>query len=350
MEYTRLGKSGLKVSKVGYGNFAAADRKDEALDAQLVKMAFDAGINFFDTAQLYGLGFGEVSLGKALRALGVPREDYVVSTKIFWGKYPEFKNPQNVMGYNRKALIEGTNASLKRLQMDYVDLLSLHRYDCTTSVEELCYGIKALIDQGKILYWGTSEWPAIRIMEAMHICDKIGCPRPIAEQCEYNLIERKNVEANYIPLFDEYGLGTNVWSPLAMGVLTGKYNDYTPDDSRFGASAQGDLKAHFDRYMGGEKKQKVVEGIEKLKKIAEREKTTVPALCVAWVATGNDISSTWLGASSTKQFQDNLNAYFNIKNLSKGTLKEVGDAFATAPTLDRDYITWKDLPPRRTYE
>jgi len=259
MEYNRLGKSGLKVSKIGYGNFAAADKKDDALDAQLVKMAFEAGINFFDTAQGYGAGFGEISLGKALKALGVPREDYVVSTKIFWGAAPQFKNIQNVMGYNRKALIEGVNSSLKRLQMDYVDILHLHRFDCTTPTEELCQGIKTLISQGKILYWGTSEWPALRIMEAMHICDKIGCPRPIAEQCEYNLLARGKIENEYIPLFDEYGLGTNVWSPLAMGVLTGKYNDITPQDSRLGPSMTSPgLKVYFDAYLGGENRAKTV--------------------------------------------------------------------------------------------
>mgnify|MGYP000393767509 CR=1 FL=1 len=350
MEYTRLGKSGLKVSKIGYGNYAAADRKDDALDAQLVKMAFEAGINFFDTAQFYGLGFGEISLGKALKALGVPREDYVVSTKIFWGAYPEFKLPKNVLGYNRKALMEGVNSSLKRLQMDYVDVLHLHRYDLSTSTEELCYGIKTLLEQGKILYWGTSEWPASRIMEAMLICDKIGCPRPIADQCEYNLLVRNKVENEYVPLFDDYGLGTNVWSPLAMGILTGKYNDYTPQDSRFGATKnQEALNIYFNSYLGDDRRAKVVGAINKMKAIAEREKTTAASLALAWVITGNDVSTTWLGATSVKQFQENLNAYFNIKNLSKGTIKEVGDAFDTAPKRDLDFITWAEQPPRRTY-
>jgi len=142
MEYNRLGKSGLKVSKIGYGNFAAADKKDDALDAQLVKMAFEAGINFFDTAQGYGAGFGEISLGKALKALGVPREDYVVSTKIFWGAAPQFKNIQNVMGYNRKALIEGVNSSLKRLQMDYMDILHLHRLTAQLQQRSCAKGLK----------------------------------------------------------------------------------------------------------------------------------------------------------------------------------------------------------------
>lgn len=236
MEYVTLGRSGLKVSRLSYGNWLNSDEDSKAQETAdtLLKLAFDNGINFFDTAELYGSGKGERQLGISLKNLNVPRSDYVVSSKIFWGKFSENTNGHNNFGTSRKRLIEGLERSLKNLQLDYVDVLFCHRYDHETPTIEVVQTMKSIISSGKALYWGTSTWPAVRVMEAMLLCDIVGCPRPIAEQCQYSMLIREHVEKDYIALFDDYGLGTTIWSPLACGVLTGKYNDGIPEDSRFG--------------------------------------------------------------------------------------------------------------------
>jgi len=345
MEYVTMGGSGLKVSRISYGNMSASNmKKDPELDKILVKMAFDAGVNFFDTAQRYGFGLGEIYLGDSLRALGVPREDYVVSTKIFWGAHSETKNDQNVNGTNRKCILEGIEVSLKRLKMDYVDLLFCHRYDHTTPMEEVCWAMKIAIAQGKVLHWGTSEWPAIRIMEAMHVCDKINCPRPIAEQCEYNPFQRTKMELDYLPLFKEYGLGTTVWSPLAGGLLTGKYNDGIPPGSRFDDPSRA---RNYNKYFSPEKKAKSIASIEGLKKIADRCGLTVGQACLIWNISYSHISTCMIGASTPAQMEENLAAFTLRANLKKEDIQEITRIFDTAPETDMDYLTWQKLPNDR---
>lgn len=215
MEYTRVGNSGLRVSRISYGNWVNSKEANNKLAIDLVKCAWDHGVNCFDTAEMYDSGMGEKQLGNALKALKISRMDYVLMTKIYHGAHAEnAKHNQNTFACtNRKHLIEGLNRSLKRLQHDYVDVVYCHRYDPNTPIEEVCEAMKYIINSGKALYWGTSEWPAIRIMEAMHICKAIGCPKPIVEQCQYNMMVRQNMEVDYVPLIDEYGLGSCIWSP-----------------------------------------------------------------------------------------------------------------------------------------
>jgi aryl-alcohol dehydrogenase-like predicted oxidoreductase len=244
MEYVSLGTSGLKVSRMGFGNWITSGGGVSDLTNSMVKAAWDAGINFFDTAEAYDNGLGEIQMGNALKALGVPRQELVITTKLFHGcSMPgaggksgnvELKINQNQVGTSRKHLLEGMTRSLKNMQLDYVDIIYCHRYDINTRTEEVCHAMKLILNKGQALYWGTSEWPAQRLVEAMHICDRIGCPRPVVEQPQYNIVNRQKMEVEYNVLFDEYGLGTTIWSPLCSGILCGKYNDGSiPDSTRF---------------------------------------------------------------------------------------------------------------------
>ena len=255
MEYVNLGKSGIKVSRLSYGNWTNGEDNEEAQNKAntLVKLAFDSGINFFDTAEAYNRGQAERQLGIALKALGVPRSDYVVSTKIYGEKHPD--NKVNSVGCSRKRLYEGLVRSLKHLQLDYVDVVFCHRYDEGTPTIETVQAIKDLITTGKALYWATSTWPPVKIMEAIHLCDAIGCPRPIAEQCQYNMLVRDEVESNYTDCFDDYGMGTTIWSPLCTGILTGKYNAGIPKGSRFDKNPQYKVM-FYDNYFGTEELKK----------------------------------------------------------------------------------------------
>lgn len=233
MIYNQLGNSGLKVSQLGFGNWATSGTNAQETANLMIKTAWEAGINFFDTAEVYDNGCGEHQFGIGLKNLGVSRDQLVVSTKLFWGSpatskvvfNPECKITVNQNGTNRKHLIQGMKQSLKNLQMDYVDIVFCHRFDIHTTTEEVCHAMKVIMNKGMALYWGTSMWPAQRLIEAMYICDRIGCPRPISEQPEYNLLHRAHVEKYNAVLYDDYGLGNATWSPVAQGLLSGKYND-----------------------------------------------------------------------------------------------------------------------------
>jgi len=308
MKYIRLGKAGIKVSRLGYGNWINDNSGDQVKSDELVKLAFEAGINFFDTAENYGAdGIAERTLGKSLIALGADRGDLIVSTKLFFGDRYTNRNKirHNVIGSTRKHLVEGINQSLKNLQLDYVDIMYLHRYDQDVEIEETIMSIKHLIDSGKILYWGTSEWPAIRIMQAMYVCDKLGCPRPISEQCEYSMLQRENLEKNYLPLINEFGLGSTVWSPLCSGILSGKYNDGTiPDGSRFQTNTHLQ-KMFFDRYLGPEVFPKTVAKLKKLGEMAESLNCTMAQLALAWCISWNGCSLAIMGVTSAEQLKSN---------------------------------------------
>lgn len=348
MEYTTLGDSGLKVSRFSYGNWVNCPEGEDSQEKanKLVKLAFDNGVNLFDTAEAYGFGEGERQMGAALRALNIPREDYVLTTKIFWGKQKENVNAKNVFGVSRKHLIEGVNRSLKLLQHDYVDILFCHRYDHTTPTKEVCETMKILIESGKVLYWGTSEWPAARIMEAIHICDKIGAPRPIAEQCEYNLYNRKKVEAEYAPLFDDYKLGTTVWSPLCSGILTGKYNNGIPEDCRFKKAPQ--YARIYDRYFADDKKEATIKALQAFEELAKSLGDFKSSqLALAWTLKSNDVSTTLLGASSEEQLSENLKALEVVPLITKEVEQKIEDIFKTAPEQERNYHNWTPLPGRR---
>jgi voltage-dependent potassium channel beta subunit len=247
MEYRFLGKSGLRVSAISYGawvTWGLSIDDDEAFAC--MKAAYDAGCNFFDNAEGYGSGKAEVTMGKCLKRLDVDRSELIISTKIFWG------GPGvNQRGLSRKHIIEGTNACLRRLQLEYVDLLFCHRPDPHVPIEETVRAMNYLIDQGKTFYWGTSEWSADQIMEAHHVAKKLGLVGPTMEQPQYSMLHRTRMEQEYARMFKEIGLGTTIWSPLASGLLTGKYSGKQfPSDSRLGGSA--DYKWLKDQLLSGE--------------------------------------------------------------------------------------------------
>lgn len=355
MEYVNLGASGLKVSRFGYGNLINCSQDEDPKEVQeransFVKFAFDNGINFFDTAEFYGFGQAERQMGEALRALKVPRTDYVLATKIFFGNHPQNINKVNVMGTSRKHLIEGVNRSLENLKHDYVDVLLCHRWDPETPVSEVCHAMKAIIESGKALYWGTSEWPGIRIMEAILICDKIGAPRPITEQSQYNLLEREKIEKEYVALFDDYNYGTTTWSPLAYGILTGKYNNGIPEGSR--ATLKNDhsdlVQMIFNRFLGEKTRDSTISKLKKLEEVAKSLDCSMPQLAVAWVIKNNDVSTCLLGASSTKQIEENLKALDISKKMNKDTEAKINEILENKPSQELNYRLRKPLPDRRS--
>lgn len=347
MTYVNLGDSGLKVSRLGYGNFVNSNTEEEAqaLANKLVKIAWDSGINFFDTAEAYSQGKGEIQLGNALRSLGVPREDYVVTTKIFWGQFPTNSNSHNNLGTSRKRLIEGTKRSLKNLQMEYVDVLFCHNLDIFAPIKEIIFAMKDIISSGKALYWGTSSWPQERVMEAMLLCDQLNCPRPIVEQCQYNMFMRKHIEKNYIHLFDDYKLGTTIWSPLCSGILTGKYNTGIPKGSRFDLNPR--YLMLYNMYMGEGKREATVAKLVALGELAERLGCTQPQLCLAWTLISKDVTLCLMGASKPEQLESNLGALDVVEKLTPEVLAEIEGILKNRPMIGLDPRGWVPYPPRR---
>ena len=345
MQYVSLGRSGLKVSRFGYGNWVNSSSKEEAQKAcnEMVKLAFENGINFFDTAESYGFGDGEVQIGQALKALGVPREEYVLATKIFIGARQTSKVVGNLMGTSRKHLIEGVNRSLKNLDHDFVDVLFCHRYDPTTPTMEVCQAMKTIIESGKAHYWATSEWPASRIMEAILMSDQIGGPRPIADQCQYSMLVRDKMELEYGPLFDSYDYGTTIWSPLACGVLTGKYNNGIPEDSRFAKNPE--LAFILNRHMGPTTKEGTVNKLNELSEVAKELDCSLAQLALAWTIAYKHTSLAIIGASSASQLKQNLEA-LPIADKIKGDLaQKINNILDNAPLQETSFLTY---PPRPT--
>ena len=350
MQYVNLGRSGLKVSRLSFGKgviFLDDDEEAQKLANTLIKLAWDRGINYFDTAELYSFGKGERQTGIALKNLGVPRSDYVVSTKIFWGNFADNTNTVNNIGTSRKRIIEGLDRSLKNLQLDYVDIVFFHRYDIETPTIEVVQAMKDVIASGKALYWATSTWPAHRVMEAMLLCDIVGCPRPIAEQCQYNMLVRDEVEKDYIDLFDDYGLGTTIWSPLCSGILAGKYNNGVPEGSRFDLAKNWKPILH-DQHLGTEELRKAtVAKLNALAEIAKKIGCTQVQLSIAWTLKNDDVSTAIMGASSEKQLKENLDSFAFVDKLTPEILKEIEDVLDNRPSLGMDYRTFQPRPFRR---
>lgn len=349
MVYSMLGRTGLKISKLGYGNWINCDEdsKSQELANNLVKIAFENGINFFDTAESYGKGQGERQLGVALKNLKVPRSDYVVSTKIFNGDYPENSNTFNNIGTSRKRIIEGLDRSLQNLQMEYVDVVFCHKWDPKCPMTEVVLAMKTVISQGKAHYWATSNYPPVRLMEAILTCDILGCPRPIAEQTQYNMLYRERVEKEFTLFTEDYGYGFTVWSPLAAGILTGKYNDGFPEGSRFSLEKNEKFKFIFDMYLGDDVKEVTVEKLKKLQVIAERIGCSLPQLALAWNIVFGDVSTSIVGASKEEQLVENLGCLDVVDKLDEGVLGEIEGILGNRPERERDYKDGGVLPPRR---
>ena len=340
-----MGNTGLKVSRLSYGNWVNCPDGAQEQANRMVKLAFDSGINFFDTAEVYGAGEGERQMGIALKALKVPREDYVLTTKIFLGAEPQNVNTKNCIGTSRKRLVEGLNRSLQYLEHSYVDVLFCHRYDHTTPTIEVVQAMKTIIESGKALYWATSEWPVARIMEAILLADNIGGPRPIADQCQYNMLERTKVELDYNPLFDDYKYGTTIWSPLASGILTGKYNNGIPPGSRFDTNKQ--YQRIFDQWLGEKVKDQTIKKLQALDEIAKELGLKLSQLAIAWTVSNKDVSTCILGATSEAQLKENLEALQAKSKITKEVEQKIEAILQNAPTQETNYFTWQPLPGRR---
>ena len=274
MEYRYLGASGLQVSALSFGAWVTfGDQAGEEIAISTMEAAYNAGVNFFDNAEAYAQGEAETMMGSVVKKLGWKRTDLVISTKIFWGG-----DGPNDTGLSRKHIIEGTRASLSRLQMDYVDLLFCHRPDVRTPIEETVRAMNFLIDQGLAFYWGTSEWSAAQIMEAYGIARREHLIPPLMEQPHYNMFHRDRVEKEYAHLYEEIGLGTTIFSPLASGMLTGKYNQGIPEGTRISLEGYEWLKKRFESDEGLAQ----IEQVRQMTKIADELGCTMAQLALAW--------------------------------------------------------------------
>lgn len=324
MEYRRLGKSGLQVSALSFGSWLTFGNQisDKTAD-ELMGIAYDAGVNFFDNAEGYAEGKSEIVMGKILKAQKWERESFVVSSKVFFGA--ENKGPNRV-GLSRKHVIEACNAALKRLQLDYLDLYFCHRPDKQTPIEETVWAMNTLLQQGKILYWGTSEWSASEIMEAISIAKQNHLIGPTMEQPQYNLFEREKLENEYLHLFREHGLGTTIWSPLASGLLSGKYSTGDTKDTRLELNGLDWLK---NRVLANEKLKKV----DALKKLAEKMNLPVAKLALAWCLKNPNVSTMILGASKPAQLKENLTVLEVVPLLTDKVMESIEKIMGTKPVL-----------------
>lgn len=315
MEYRRLGSAGLQVSALSFGSWVTfGNQADEDLAYELMKTAYDAGVNFFDNAEAYAGGESEVLMGKVIKRAGWKRSDLVISTKIFWGG-----DGPNDKGLSRKHVLEGTDAALKRLQVDYVDLIFAHRPDINTPIEETVRAFNHVINQGKALYWGTSEWSAAQIMEAYAVSRREHLIPLQMEQPEYNMFQRDRVEAEYAHLYDEIGLGTTIFSPLASGLLTGKYNQGIPTGTRATLEGYEWLMDRFTDEVAVQRIQKVGQ----LMPIAEDLGASMAQLALAWTLKNPNVSTTITGASRVEQVIDNMKAIDIVGKLTPDVMEQI---------------------------
>jgi voltage-dependent potassium channel beta subunit len=324
MKYRRLGKAGVKVSELSFGSWVTfGDQISDDVAESLMIKAYDAGVNFFDNAEGYAFGRSELVMGKILRKIGWPRDTWLVSSKVFFG-YASHPQKPNQYGLSRKHVFEACHAAMKRLQVDYLDLYFCHRPDPETPIEETVRVMSDLIAQGKVLYWGTSVWSSQEIMEAYGVARQYGLVPPTMEQPYYNVLQRYKVEIEYAPLYDRIGLGTTVWSPLASGLLTGKYNDGLPSDSRLGLERYGWLRDWVIK----------PERLEKVRRFGELAKElgfSQSVLALAWCLANPNVSTTILGASRVSQLEENLTASDAAEKLTPEVLNKIDDIMGTKP-------------------
>jgi len=316
MQYRNLGKSGLKVSALSFGSWVTFHKQvDSKLAERMFGMCLDAGVNFFDNAEGYERGMSEIVMGEALKSLGRPRDSYCVSSKVFFGAY---ENPlPTQMGLSRKHVTEACNQALKRLQVDYLDLYFCHRADPDTPIEETVWAMHNLITQGKILYWGTSEWTAEEISQAYEFAIGNNLTPPTMEQPQYNLLDRERFEVEYKTIFDKYKMGTTTWSPLASGALTGKYLESVPDGSRASLKGYEWLRRHM---IESDRGQKRMQKVSKYIGIAKDHDLDPVKLAIAWCLLNINVSTVILGASNIKQLEDNLNSLDYLKKFENQEL------------------------------
>ena len=324
MEYRRMGKSGLQLSALSFGSWVTfGSQIQDNTSEQLMQIAYENGVNFFDNAEAYASGKSEEVMGKILNKMNWDRSTFIVSSKVFWGG-----DKPNQKGLMRKHIVEACHAALRRLQVDYLDLFYCHRPDIDTPIAETVWTMHNLIQQGKILYWGTSEWNAQQITEAHLVAEKYNLIGPSMEQPQYNLFERSKLEKEYLPLFENYGMGTTVWSPLASGVLTGKYLKGIPKGSRMEIESLSWIK---DKVWSPENQEKV----QALHNLASDLGVSLTSMSLAWCLKNPNVSSVILGATKTHQLEENLKSLEVLPKLTTELMEQIDEVMGNKPSLHR---------------
>jgi len=329
MEYRFLGSSGLKVSALSYGAWVTfGDQIDEDIAADCMRTAYDAGVNFFDNAEVYAGGRAEIMMGNIIKKVGWKRSDLVLSTKIYWGG-----GGPNDKGLSRKHIIEGTDAALKRLQVDYVDLIFCHRPDLDTPIEETVRAMSHVLDQGRAFYCGTSEWSSEQIRDAHHIARRERLVPPTMEQPQYNMFHRERVEKEYLALYAELGLGTTIWSPLASGLLTGKYSEGIPPKSRASLPAYRWIRRRFESPEG----RLQIEKAKKLGGLASELGLPLPRLAIAWCLKRPYVSTVITGASKPEQVAENMQALDALPMLTPEVMEKIEEILDNKPIPEPNF-------------
>ena len=323
MNYRRLGKTGLKVSELSYGSWVTFSFQLQLKAAtDLIKLAYDNGVNFFDNAETYANGESEIIMGKAIKQLGLSRDTYIVSSKVFWGG-----DKPTQKGLSHKHVIDACHNAMKRLQVNYLDLYFCHRPDPETPIEETVRAMHTLIMQGKICYWGTSEWSATDIEEAFNISKEYNLTPPSMEQPQYNMFERDKVEKEFLQLFEQKNLGTTIWSPLGSGILTGKYIDGAPNDARTSLKDYKFIKDEYESEKYLEKHDKVA----RLNILAQDLGLPLVNLALCWCLKNKNVSTVILGASKIEQLQQNLTSASYLSKLDDSVMNAIEDILKNKP-------------------
>ena len=327
MRYRHLGRAGIQVSELSLGSWVTfSNQVDVKAAVECMAAAYDAGVNFFDNAEVYAGGKSEEVMGAALRQLDWRRGSYLISTKFYWGLHDNV-NERNTL--NRKRLLEGIDGSLRRLQLDYVDIIFCHRADPSTPIEETVWALHDIIQRGKAFYWGTSEWSGSEIASAIEIAERHHLHKPVAEQPQYNLFHRDRFEQEYARLFRDYGYGSTTWSPLASGLLTGKYNNGIPAQSRANLKGYGWLK---ERLTNPDNLAKV----KALDPIAKELDCSVAQLSIAWILKNPNVSTVLTGASRVEQVQENMKAEDVVDRLTPELMARIDEIFGVTKEEEGD--------------
>lgn len=321
-----MGKTGLQLSVLSFGSWVSFHKQiDDSIADTLMGIAYEHGVNFFDNAEVYALGESEKMMGRVLKSKNWDRSSYVLSSKVFWGWRGKGNRP-NQHGLSRKHIVEACHEALERLQADYLDLYYCHRPDKNVPIEEVVRTMHNLVQQGKILYWGTSEWSGVEIMEAHRVAQQYGLIGPVVEQPQYNLLERNKIENEFLTIFNTVGLGTTIWSPLASGLLSGKYNEGIPEDSRFALSGFDWLK---DRWM----QESFLTKVRELGVLAKELGISQAALSIAWCIRNPHVTTAILGATKKEQLNENLKALEALPLLTDEVMQKIEGIVKTKPVL-----------------
>jgi voltage-dependent potassium channel beta subunit len=326
MEYRYMGKNGLQLSVLSFGSWVSFHKQiNDKVASELMGIAYDAGVNFFDNAEIYALGESEKMMGRVLAQKNWDRTSYCLSSKVFWG-WRGKENKPNQTGLSRKHIVEACHEALQRLQTDYLDIYYCHRPDKNLPIEEVVLTMNTLINQGKILYWGTSEWSGVEIMEAHRVARDYRLIGPQVEQPQYNLFERSKMENEFLQVFKNVGIGTTIWSPLACGLLSGKYNNEIPTDSRLAMEGFDWLK---DRWMTNDK----IDKVKQLATLANELSVSLATLSIAWCINNKNVTTAILGATKKEQLIENLSALEVLPKITNEVVEKIETIMNNKPVL-----------------